>query len=63
MQLAELAATPLEHVATWLVWLTNKLGKFNDYELRRAHDEVHDVAKGRYDGRIQKFTNGQRVSR
>ena len=27
-------------------------------ELRRADHEVHDIADGRYDGRIQKYQQG-----
>ena len=34
------------------------LGRFNANELRRADHEVHDIADGRYDGRIQKFQQG-----
>ena len=30
----------------------------NANELRRADHEVHDIADGRYDGRIQKFQQG-----
>ena len=30
----------------------------NANELRRADNEVHDIADGRYDGRIQKFQQG-----
>ena len=29
-----------------------------DNELRRADHEVHDIADGRYDGRIQKYQQG-----
>jgi len=29
-----------------------------DNELRRADHEVHDIADGRYDGRIQKYLQG-----
>ena len=54
---AKLASTSLETVATWFVWLANQLAKFNDWELRRADREVHDIAKGRYDWRIQKHQN------
>ena len=60
---AELAATSLEIVATWFVWLANQLAKFNDWELRRADREVHDIAKGRYDGRIQRLKNHNGLSR
>ncbi len=30
----------------------------NANELRRADHEVHDIADGRYDGRIQKYQQG-----
>ena len=52
-------------VADWFVWLASTLGRFfdersgkaerNANEFRRADHEVHDIADGRYDGRIQKF--------
>ena len=35
----------------------------NVNELRRADHEVHDIADGRYDGRIQKYVNNQGLSR
>ena len=28
------------------------------YKLRRAHHEVHDIADGRYEDRIQKYQQG-----
>ena len=31
---------------------------FNANELRRADHKVHDIADGRYDGRIQKYQQG-----
>lgn len=34
------------------------LSKFNANELRRADHEVHDIAEGRYDGRIEKYQQG-----
>ena len=55
---AELASATLKQVADWFVWLANTLGKFNPNELRRADHEVHDIADGRYDGRIQKYQQG-----
>ena len=48
----------LKQVANWFVWLASTLGRFNANELRRADHEVHDIADGRYDGRIQKFQQG-----
>ncbi len=55
---AELASATLKQVADWFVWLASTLGKFNATELRRADHEVHDIADGRYDGRIQKYQQG-----
>ena len=55
---AELASVTLRQVADWFVWLASTLGKFNANELRRADHEVHDIADGRYDGRIQKYQQG-----
>ena len=55
---AELASATLKQVADWFVWLASTLGKFNANELRRADHEVHDIADGRYDGRIQKYQQG-----
>ncbi|MBO6249717.1 MAG: hypothetical protein IJ632_05140 [Muribaculaceae bacterium] len=55
---AEFASATLKQVADWFVWLASTLGKFNANELRRADHEVHDIADGRYDGRIQKFQQG-----
>ena len=42
----------------WFVRLASTLGRFNANELRRADHEVHDIADGRYDGRIQKYQQG-----
>ena len=55
---SELASATLKQVADWFVWLASTLGKFNVNELRRADHEVHDIADGRYDGRIQKYQQG-----
>ena len=55
---AELASATLKQVADWFVWLAGTLGRFNANELRRADHEVHDIADGRYDGRIQKIRQG-----
>ena len=55
---SDLASATLKQVADWFVWLAGTLGRFNANELRRADDEVHDIADGRYDGRIQKFQQG-----
>ena len=55
---SDLASATLKQVADWFVWLASTLGRFNANELRRADHEVHDIADGRYDGRIQKFQQG-----
>ena len=55
---SDLASTTLKQVADWFVWLTSTFGRFNANELRRADHEVHDIADGRYDGRIQKYQQG-----
>jgi hypothetical protein len=65
---ADLASATLKQVADWFAWLASTLGRFfdersgkaerNANELRRADHEVHDIADGRYDGRIQKFQQG-----
>jgi hypothetical protein len=47
-----------DKVADWFVWLASTLGRFNANELRRADHEVHDIADGRYDGRIEKYQQG-----
>ena len=54
----ELANSIPKQVADWFVWLASTLDKFNDNELSRADHEVHDIADGRYDGRIQKYQQG-----
>ena len=65
---ADLASATLKQVADWFVWLASTLGRFfdersgiaerNANELRRADHEVHDMADGRYDGRIQNIRQG-----
>ena len=55
---SDLASATLKQVADWFVWLAGTLGRFNANELRRADHEVHDIANGRYDGRIQKIRQG-----
>lgn len=62
IDLANLAQCALLSIADWLIWVAkaSSKGGFNEFELRRAKREVHDIAKGNYDWRIQKFeqTNG-----
>ncbi|MCI6460193.1 MAG: hypothetical protein SPF12_06010 [Prevotella sp.] len=55
---SELTSATLKQVADWFVWLARTLGRFTANELRRADHEVHDIAEGRYDGRILKFQQG-----
>ena len=54
---ANLVQTSINNVAQWLVWIAKQVGRLNDWELRRADDEVKDVVDGRYDGRIRRFEN------
>ena len=61
--IAEYAKVPLRVIGNWLVWIANSVGQFNDWELHRAETEVKDIAEGRYDGRIQKYENGNGLSR
>ena len=61
--IAEYARVPLRVIGNWLVWIANSVGQFNDWELHRAETEVKDIAEGRYDGRIQKYENGNGLNR
>jgi len=54
---ARLAATSIEHVAQWLVWLAKELGQLTNMELHRADTEVRDIVEGKYDWRIERFEN------
>lgn len=60
---ADLASATLKQVANWFVWLASTLGKFNANELKRAHNEVQDIADGRYDWRIERYRNDNGMSR
>jgi len=53
--LAEAFKTTLHAIGAWLVWVANKLYKFNDRELHRADKAVKDVADGGYDWRIERI--------
>ncbi|MBR5175391.1 MAG: hypothetical protein IKW89_05615, partial [Bacteroidales bacterium] len=55
---AEAFKTTLHAIGDWLVWMANKLSKFNDRELYRADKEVKDIADGYYDSQIRKVGNG-----
>ena len=59
---AKLAATSIEHVAQWLVWLAKELGQLTNTELHRADTEVRDVVDGKYDWRIEKYDNRNGLS-
>jgi len=50
---------PLDIPKGWcLLPQGRKKAERNANELRRADHEVHDIAEGRYDGRILKFQQG-----
>ena len=55
---AEAFKTTLHAIGDWLVWMANKLSKFNERELYRADKEVKQIADGYYDGQIRKVENG-----
>ncbi len=55
---AEAFKTTLKEIGAWLVWLANKLYKFNERELYRANKGVNDVADGGYDWRIERIERG-----
>ena len=58
MSFAEAFKTTLYAIGDWLVWMANKLSKFNERELYRADKEVKQIADGYYDGQIRKVENG-----
>ena len=58
MSFAEAFKTTLYAIGDWLVWMANKLSKFNERELYRADKEVKQIANGYYDGQIRKVENG-----
>ena len=45
---AEAFKTTLHAIGDWLVWMANKLSKFNERELYRADKEVKQIADGYY---------------
>ena len=58
-QVLRRAKRPLDIPKGWcLLPQGRKKAERNATELRRADHEVHDIADGRYDGRIQKFQQG-----
>ena len=58
MSFAEAFKTTLYAIGDWLVWMANKLSKFNERELYRADKEVKQIADGYYDSQIRKVENG-----
>ena len=58
MSFAEAFKTTLYAIGDWLVWMANKLSKFNERELCRADKEVKQIADGYYDSQIRKVENG-----
>jgi len=65
IDMANRTSCALQTIADWLIWIATSASKggFNDSELRRAKREVHDIAKGNYDWRIQKFEQNNGLSR
>ena len=61
--MAEAFKTTLHAIGEWLVWVANKVAKFNGRELYRADNEVKDISDGRYDEQIRKYENGNGLSR
>ena len=61
--MSQITNVAMQKIVDWLVWIANIVGNFNDRELHRAETEVKDIADGYYDGRIQKFENGNGLSR
>ena len=60
--LAEAFKATLKEIGAWLVWVTNKLYKFNAQELYRADRGVNDIATGGYDWRIERYENRNGIS-
>ena len=60
---AKLAATSIEHVAQWRVWLAKELGQLTNMELHRADTEVRDIVDGKYDWRIERYKNRNELLR
>lgn len=65
IDLANLAQCALLSIADWLIWVAkaSSKGGFNQFELNRAKREVHDIAKGNYDWRIQRFEQKNGLNR
>ena len=61
--MSNFAHATMQHIGKWIVWSANIVGQFNDWELRRADREVKDIADGNYDWRIQKYEEGNGITR
>ena len=61
--MSEGAKVSIQKIGDWLVWAANAIGKFNDWELRRAERGVKEIADGNYDWRIERYENRHGLSR
>ena len=57
--LAAIAKTTFQVIGNWLVYVSSRIARFNDWELNRAEREVKDVADGLYDWRIDRIDRGR----
>ena len=64
-RLAAIAKTTFQAIGNWLVYVSSKIAKFNDWELNRAERGVKSVADGEYDWRIDRIdrSRGGGISR
>ena len=60
-RLAAIAKTTFQAIGNWLVYVSSKIAKFNDWELNRAERGVKSVADGEYDWRIDRIDRGRGV--
>ena len=60
-RLAAIAKTTFQTIGNWLVYVSSKIAKFNDWELNRAERGVKSVADGEYDWRIDRIDRGRGV--
>ena len=60
-RLAAIAKTTFQAIGNWLVYVSRKIAKFNDWELNRAERGVKSVADGEYDWRIDRIDRGRGV--
>jgi len=58
-RLAAIAKTTFQAIGNWLVYVSSKIAKFNDWELNRAERGVKSVADGEYDWRIDRIDRGR----